>query len=31
LAGREANFWRSARSQFAIVYGERFIAPTSVE
>ena len=29
--GKEANFWRSARNQFAIVYGERFTAPTSVE
>lgn len=25
--GKEANFWRSARNQFAIVYGERFTAP----
>ncbi len=29
--GKEANFWRGARNQFAIVYGERFTAPTSVE
>jgi putative transposase len=29
--GKEANFWRSARNQFAIVYGARFTAPTSVE
>ena len=28
--GKEANFWRQARNQFAIVYGERFTAsPTS--
>lgn len=27
--GKEANFWRSARNQFAIVYGERFTAPTT--
>jgi transposase-like protein len=27
--GQEANFWRSARNQFAIVYGERFTAPTT--
>ena len=26
--GKEANFWRSARNQFAIVYGERFTDPT---
>ena len=26
--GKEANFWRSARNQFAIVYGDRFTAPT---
>jgi putative transposase len=25
--GKEANFWRGARNQFAIVYGERFTAP----
>jgi putative transposase len=25
--GKEANYWRSARNQFAIVYGERFTAP----
>jgi len=25
--GQEANFWRDARNQFAIVYGERFTAP----
>jgi transposase-like protein len=25
--GKEANFWRTARNQFAIVYGERFTAP----
>ena len=25
--GKEANFWRSARNQFAIVYGERFTGP----
>lgn len=25
--GKEANFWRSARNQFAIVYGERFTTP----
>ena len=25
--GKEANFWRSARNQFAIVYGERFTSP----
>ena len=24
---KEANFWRSARNQFAIVYGERFTGP----
>jgi putative transposase len=24
---KEANFWRSARNQFAIVYGERFTEP----
>ena len=24
--GKEANFWRQARNQFAIVYGERFTA-----
>jgi len=29
--GKEANFWRNARNQFAIVYGARFTAPTSVE
>ena len=29
--GREANFCRSARNQFAIVYGERFTAARSVE
>jgi transposase-like protein len=29
--GKEANFWRSARNQFAIVYGERFTAPKGVE
>jgi len=27
--GKEANFWRSARNQFAIVFGERFTAPTA--
>jgi putative transposase len=27
--GKEANFWRSARNQFAIVYGERFTAPAA--
>lgn len=27
--GKEANFWRSARNQFAIVYGERFMSPTT--
>ena len=27
--GKEANFWRSARNQFAIVYGDRFLAPTA--
>jgi transposase-like protein len=27
--GKEANFWRSARNQFAIVYGERFTAPAT--
>ena len=25
--GKEANFWKSARNQFAIVYGDRFTAP----
>ena len=25
--GKEANYWRHARNQFAIVYGERFTAP----
>jgi putative transposase len=25
--GKEANFWRTARNQLAIVYGERFTAP----
>ena len=25
--GKEANYWRAARNQFAIVYGERFTAP----
>jgi putative transposase len=25
--GKEANFWRGARNQFAIVYGQRFTAP----
>jgi putative transposase len=25
--GKEANFWRSARNQFAIVYGDRFTRP----
>ena len=25
--GKEANFWRQARNQFAIVYGDRFTAP----
>ena len=25
--GKEANYWRTARNQFAIVYGERFTAP----
>jgi len=25
--GKEANFWRSARNQFAIVYGDRFTSP----
>jgi putative transposase len=25
--GKEANFWRGARNQFAIVYGDRFTAP----
>lgn len=29
--GKEANFWRRARNQFAIVYGHRFTAPQSVE
>jgi putative transposase len=29
--GTEANFWRSARNQFALGYGERFTAPKSVE
>jgi putative transposase len=29
--GKEPNFWRSARNQFAIVYGDRFTVPTSVE
>ncbi len=27
--GKEANFWREARNQFAIVYGERFTAPVT--
>jgi transposase-like protein len=27
--GKEANFWRTARNQFAIVYGDRFLAPTT--
>ncbi|HEY7292795.1 MAG TPA: IS256 family transposase [Vicinamibacterales bacterium] len=27
--GKEANYWRSARNQFAIVYGERFTAPVT--
>jgi putative transposase len=27
--GKEANYWRSARNQFAIVYGDRFTAPTA--
>lgn len=26
---KEANFWRQARNQFAIVYGDRFIVPTA--
>jgi putative transposase len=25
--GKEANFWRQARNQFAIVYGDRFTVP----
>jgi transposase-like protein len=25
--GKEANFWRGARHQFAIVYGDRFTGP----
>src|SRR6185436_17700828 len=25
--GKEANYWRQARNQFAIVYGDRFTAP----
>ena len=25
--GKEANFWRNARNQFAIVYGDRFTTP----
>jgi len=25
--GKEAHYWRSARNQFAIAYGERFTAP----
>ena len=25
--GKEANFWRNARNQFAIVFGDRFSAP----
>lgn len=25
---KEANFWRTARNQFAIIYGDRFTAPT---
>ena len=29
IGGTEANFWRSARNQFAIVYGDRFLAPTT--
>ena len=28
--GKEANYWRSARNQFAIVYGERFTAPVTL-
>jgi transposase-like protein len=27
--GKEANFWRQARNQFAIIYGDRFLAPAS--
>ena len=27
--GKEANFWREARNQFAIVYGDRFTAPVT--
>jgi putative transposase len=27
--GKEANFWRNARNQFAIVYGDRFTAPVT--
>ena len=27
--GKEANYWRSARNQFAIVYGDRFTAPAT--
>jgi putative transposase len=27
--GKEANFWRNARNQFAIVYGDRFTAPSA--
>src|SRR4051812_45428676 len=27
--GKEANYWRTARNQFAIVYGERFTAPVT--
>ena len=26
--GKEPNFWRGARNQFASVYGERFTAPS---
>jgi putative transposase len=25
--GKEANYWRNTRNQFAIVYAERFTAP----
>ncbi len=27
--GKEANFWSHARNQFAISYGDRFLAPAS--
>ena len=27
--GKEANFWRRARNQFAIIYGERFTLPST--